>query len=42
MNHLAGFQQLNAQLCREVAALRAKGYYGDGLYHYRPSSDLSA
>ncbi|CAE6461870.1 unnamed protein product [Rhizoctonia solani] len=32
MNHLAGFQQLNAQLCHEVAALRAKGYYGDGLY----------
>ncbi|CAE6465206.1 unnamed protein product [Rhizoctonia solani] len=32
MNHLAGFQQLNAQLCREVAALRAKGYYGDGMY----------
>ncbi|KAB5591916.1 WLM domain containing protein [Ceratobasidium theobromae] len=32
MNHLAGFQQLNAQLCREVAALRVKGYYGDGMY----------
>ncbi|KAF8604271.1 WLM-domain-containing protein [Ceratobasidium sp. AG-I] len=32
MNHLAGFQQLNAQLCREVAALRAKDYYGDGMY----------
>ncbi|CAE6500453.1 unnamed protein product [Rhizoctonia solani] len=32
MNHLAGFQQLNAQLCHEVAALRAKGYYGDGMY----------
>ncbi|KAH7341715.1 WLM domain-containing protein [Rhizoctonia solani] len=32
MNHLAEFQQLNAQLCHEVAALRTKGYYGDGLY----------
>ncbi|KDN45656.1 hypothetical protein RSAG8_04740, partial [Rhizoctonia solani AG-8 WAC10335] len=32
MNHLAGFQQLNTQLCHEVAALRAKGYYGDGMY----------
>ncbi|QRW18014.1 WLM domain protein [Rhizoctonia solani] len=32
MNHLAGFQQLNAQLCHEVTALRTKGYYGDGMY----------
>ncbi|CEL55473.1 DNA damage response protein wss1 OS=Schizosaccharomyces pombe (strain 972 / ATCC 24843) GN=wss1 PE=3 SV=1 [Rhizoctonia solani AG-1 IB] len=32
MNHLAGFQQLNAQLYHEVTALRAKGYYGDGMY----------
>ncbi|CAE7050036.1 unnamed protein product [Rhizoctonia solani] len=32
MNHLAGFQQLNTQLCHDVAALRTKGYYGDGMY----------
>ncbi|KAG8740785.1 hypothetical protein FRC10_003894 [Ceratobasidium sp. 414] len=30
MNHGAGFQQLNSQLCHEVAVLRSKGYYGDG------------
>jgi hypothetical protein len=32
MNHGSGFQQVNAQLCREVAALREKGYYGDGMH----------
>ncbi|KAG9119700.1 hypothetical protein FRC07_005141 [Ceratobasidium sp. 392] len=32
MNHGTGFQQLNAQICHEVAILRSKGYYGDGMY----------
>ena len=30
MNHSTAFHTLRRQLCAEVAALRRKGYYGDG------------
>ena len=37
MNHGPGFQALWNQLRKEVVALQAKGYYGDGKDEETPS-----